>query len=246
MKYFVCQNQVLLLMVDKEMKSHWQFEKSRILIKIMRISEISFGKFPDISFLNPNFKTDSTKIRLVLDIFLPGKKELNLSSTYKKVQKLMPTLSRHRCCVSLFYGSLNQKEEGGIPLKKIGDITDIAHLMEHMIIDLQAHISGMDSCSGITCGYQEPDFRFDIFVECKDKNMARFSSYLTLDLMKKILSGEKVSPKYQKIIQLAKYLHRYPNRIDSFERISRDLGFSKRSVKFLLNDLANLRYFSKG
>ncbi len=234
-------------MVDKEMKSPWQSENSRILIKIMQIAEISYGKFPDISFLNPNFKTDSTKIRVVLDIFLSGEKELNLSSTYKKVHKLMPTLSRHQCCVSMFYGSLNQEErDSGVPLKKIGDITDIAHLMEHMIIDLQAHISGMDSCSGITCGYQDPDFRFDIFVEYKDKDMARFSSYLTLDLMKKILSGKKVFPKYQKIIQLAKYLHRYPNRFDSFERISRDLRFSKRSVKLLLKDLADLRYFSKG
>jgi hypothetical protein len=212
----------------------------------MQIVGISYGKFPDISFLNPNFKTNSKKIRVVLDVFLPWKKELNLSSVYRNVLKLMPTLSKHSCCVSLFYGSLDQEGEGGVPLKKVGDITDIAHLMEHMIIDMQANVSGMDSCSGITCGYEEPDFRFDIFVEYRDKDVARFSSYLTLDLMYKILMGKKVFPKYQNIIKLAKYLYRYPQRVDSLDRICRDLQLSRRSLLSLYRNLIDLKYFSKG
>jgi len=212
----------------------------------MQIVEISYGKFPDISFLNPNFKANRTKIRVVLDIFLPRKKEVNLSSIYHKVHKLMPTLSKHRCCVSLFYGSLDKEGESSVPLKKIGDITDVAHTMEHMIIDLQANISVMDSCSGITCGYKDPDFRFDLFVECKDKDVARFCSYLTLDIMKKILSGKKVPAKYQKLIKLAKYLRRHPRRVASFEKISRDLNLPCRSIRFLFKELADLKYFSKG
>lgn len=228
------------------MKSLLQIDKTRILKEIMQIVGISYGKFLDISFLNPNFKYASTKIKVVLDVFLPRKKELNLSSTYRKAHKLMPTLSKHSCCVSLFYGSLRQEEEGGVPLKKIGDITDIAHLMEHMIIDLQANISGMDSCSGITCGYEEPDFRFDIFVEYRDKDVARFSSYLTLDVMKSILSGGKIFPKYQKVIQLAKYLYQYPQRVNSFDRICRDLHLSRRSIPSLYRNLIDLKYFSKG
>jgi len=212
----------------------------------MKIVEISYGKFPDISFLNPNFKVNRTKIRVVLDIFLSREKEVNLNSVYKKVNKLMPSLSKHRCCVSLFYGSLDKEGESSAPLKKIGDITDIAHLMEHMIIDLQANISLMDSCSGITCGYKDPDFRFDLFVECKDKDMARFCSYLTLDIMKKALLGKRISPKYQKIIRLAEYLYQYPRRVNSFEKISKDLDLPYRSIKALFKDLVNLRYFSKG
>lgn len=212
----------------------------------MQIVGISYGKFPDISYLNPNFKIDSKKIRVVLDVFLPRRKELNLSSTYRKAHKLMPTLSKHSCCVSMFYGSLDQEGEGGIPLKKVGDITDIAHLMEHMIIDLQANISGMDSCSGITCGYEKPDFRFDIFVEYRDKDVARFASYLTLDVMYRILTGKKVFPKYQKIIKLAKYLYQYPQRVDSLDRICRDLQLSRRSLLSLYRNLIDLKYFSKG
>lgn len=100
------------------MKSLLQIDKTRILKEIMQIVGISYGKFLDISFLNPNFKYASTKIKVVLDVFLPRKKELNLSSTYRKAHKLMPTLSKHSCCVSLFYGSLRQKEEGGVPLRK--------------------------------------------------------------------------------------------------------------------------------
>ena len=95
-------------------------------------------------------------------------------------------------------------------MRRIGDITDIAHMMEHMIIDLQANVSRMDSCSGITCGYKEPDFRFDLFIEYKDKDVARFSSYLTLDIIKRALLGKKVFPKYQRLIRLAEYLYQHP------------------------------------
>lgn len=212
----------------------------------MKIVEISYGKFPDISFLNPNFKINRTKIRVVLDIILSREKEIELNSVYRQVHKLMPSLSKHRCCVSLFYGSLDKEGESSTPLKKIGDITDIAHLMEHMIIDLQANISCMDSCSGITCGYKEPDFRFDLFVECKDEDVARFCSYLSLDIMERIMMGKRVSPKYQKIIGLAKYLFKHPRRANSFEKMSKDLDLPYRSVKSLFKDLVDLRYFSKG
>ncbi len=212
----------------------------------MQILEISYGKFPDISFLNPNFKAHSTKIRVVLDILLPQKEAVNLSSIYRKVHKLMPTLSKHRCCTSLLYGSVGGQKEGDIPLKRIGDITDIAHMMEHMIIDLQANVSRMDSCSGITCGYQEPDFRFDLFIECKDKDVARFSIYLTLDIIKRALLGKRVFPRYRRIIRLARYLYQHPRRVDAFGRISKDLNLPSRSIRSLLKDLAGLKYFSKG
>lgn len=212
----------------------------------MQIVQISYGKFPDINFLNPNFKTHRTKIRVLLDIFLPRKKEVNLSSVYHKVHNLMPTLSKHRCCISLFYGSLEKGGESGIPLKRVEDITDIAHMMEHMIIDLQANISGMDSCSGLTCGYKDPDFRFDLFIECKDKDVARFSSYLTLDIMKTVLRGKKLSLKYQRIIRLAKYLYQRPKRVNSFEKISKDLNLPRRFIKSLFKDLVDLKHFSKG
>lgn len=212
----------------------------------MQILGISYGKFPDISFLNPNFKARSTKIRVVLDILLPRKIEVNLSSVYRKVHKLMPTLSKHHCCTSLLYGSVGGSEQGDIPLKRIGDITDIAHIMEHMIIDLQANVSLMDSCSGITCGYKEPDFRFDLFIECKDKDIARFSIYLTLDIIKRALLGKRVFPRYQRIIRLAKYLYEHPRSADSIGRISKDLNLPPRSIRSLLKDLAGLKYFSKG
>jgi hypothetical protein len=211
----------------------------------MQILEISYGKFLDVSFLNPNFRANSTKIRVVLDVFLPQRKEVKLKSIHRKMHRLMPTLSKHRCCLGLFYGSLGQRQESGIPMKRVGDSTDVAHMIEHMIIDLQANISGMDSCSGITCGYTEPDFRFDLFVECKDKDVARFSSYLSLAVMKRALSGEKLFPRYQRIISLAKYLYRHPQSVNCFERISKDLNLPLGYVPSLFQDLIHLRYFSK-
>jgi len=212
----------------------------------MKILEISFGKFPDISFLNPNFKPRSTKIRVVLDIILPRKRKAQLDSVYSQIHKLLPTLSKHRCCLGLSYGTLNQEQEGDISLKSMEDATDIAHMMEHMIIDLQANICGMDTCSGITCGYREPDFRFDIFVECKDKSVGRFCSYLTLSVIKAAIAGKRLFPGYQRLISLAKYLYQYPQRAEDYETISKDLNLSVRSMRSLFQELVSLKYFSKG
>jgi len=212
----------------------------------MRIIDLSFGKFPEISYLNPRFRPGSLKLKLVLDVSSRGKtKKINFEKLYKKIHRLFPTLHKHKCCVSLLYGSLDSLAKKDLPIEEVGGVTDLAHLLEHMIIDLVSFISQMKTVSGITCGYKIPLNRFDLFVECKEKNVARFSCHFSLFLLKEFLSKKRLSKRHQRIIQLAKYIFDNTSLVFYPEKISSFFGWRKSYTKDRIKELIKFKYFIK-
>ncbi len=209
----------------------------------MQIKDLSFGKFPEISYLNPRFRPGSLKLKLVLNISL--RRKINFKRLYKKIQRLFPTLPKHKCCVSFLHGSMDSFAKKELPIEQVGGVTDLAHLLEHMVIDLVSFISQMKTVSGITCGYKTPLNRFDIFVECKEKNVARFSCYFSLFVLKEFLSGKRLSKKHYRIIQLAKLTFDNPSLAFYPEEISSFFGWRKSYTKDRIKDLIQLKYFTK-
>ncbi|MGB7061103.1 MAG: hypothetical protein WBF13_01965 [Candidatus Zixiibacteriota bacterium] len=214
----------------------------------MKIREISYGEFPEICGLNPRFRSKSKKVKVVVDIRVPQIQKGNpdLSSTFGRLMRLLPSLERHQCGEH-FLENLRSGNKG--PHSRPRDeITDMAHMMEHVIIDLQANITGMDSCSGITCGYKNPSFRFDLFVECRDKKVGLFSTLLAADLLKALLTKKILSGRYRALIDLAKYL--YANRSlvslaqlePAVSRISSEFGWKKRFVLSLVGKLRDFGF----
>ncbi len=213
----------------------------------MEIREVSYGEFPEVFGLNKRFKPGGKKLKVVLDIFVPrGKKRIDFSSVYQKLLELLPTLERHKCGENLFKGS---DKHGDVPRGKVEGSTHIAHLIEHVIIDLQSNITKMDSCSGITCGYKNPEHRFDLFVECGDERVGRFSAFFAVDLMKKLISGKNSVKRNFRIIELVKYLRKNISLNQKSQlaglasRIASDLGCTRRSVVSLLERLQEYGFF---
>jgi hypothetical protein len=227
--------------------------------KFVDVKKVSYGEFPEIFGLNKRFKPGGKKLKVVLDILVPkSKKRTNLSSTYRKLIKLLPSLEKHKCGENLFR---DLKDHKRIPSEKIEGITNIAHLIEHMIIDLQSNITKMDSCSGITCGYKNPEHRFDLFIECRDERMGRFSTFFAVDLMKRLLSEKSISKTDFRMLELVKYLYPkfsfwgFGQLISLQSKIASDLGWTRRSVVFMLKKLQHfgllespkpLSHFAKG
>jgi len=209
----------------------------------VQIKEISYGEFPEIFGLNKRFKPGGKKLKVVLDIFLPKKRDkVDFSLVYRKLLKLLPTLEKHKCGEDLFQNLQSHTE---IFSEKTEEITHIAHLIEHMIIDLQSNITKMDSCSGITCGYINPENRFDLFIECKDEEVGKFSTFFAVDLMEKLLSGKNLAKKNFRMIELVKYLReklplsQKSELVNLESKIASDLGWTKRSVVSLFKELKN-------
>jgi hypothetical protein len=214
----------------------------------LEIKKISYGEFPEIFGLNPRFKPKGRKVKVVLDIHVPEdqKSKADLFSIFTKLKKLLPSLERHQCGERLFE-ELKTGNKTTL-FKHPDEITDIAHMMEHVIIDLQSNITGMNSCSGITCGYKNPSYRFDIFVECEDKKVGIFSAHFAADLLKKLMVNKNASGRHRALIDLAKYL--YGNRtLQRFaqldlvvSRIGSDFGWKESFVLSLLRKLKDLGF----
>lgn len=220
------------------------------LKEVLEIKEISYGEFPEILSLNPRFKPRSKKVKVILDVRVPETEKGNteLPSILMKLVKLLPSLERHQCGEHLFEDLKSGKKDPHTEHSE--KITDIAHMMEHIIIDLQSKITGLDSCSGITCGYKNPCFRFDIFVECKDKKVGMFSAFFAADLLKRLLANKSLSRRYYALIDLAKYLYgnnslRRQTKLDPMAfKISSELGWKRRFVLPLLRKLKDFGFLN--
>ncbi len=217
----------------------------------LEIKEISYGEFPEISDLNPRFKPRGKKVKVVLDFLVPEIKKANaaLPSIFMKLTKLLPSLERHQCGEHLLEDlKYHKKYRYTHQLEKI---TDIAHLMEHIIIDLQSKITGVDSCSGITCGYKNPYYRFDLFVECKDKKVGVFSALFAADLLKRLLGNKNLSTRYFGLLELVKYLYKDKSLLKRAtelkpvaSQISSKFGWKKSYSLSLLRKLADFGFLS--
>ena len=213
---------------------------------LLQIREISYGEFPEICGLNSRFKPKSKKVKVVIDVHVPEnqKASRDLPLAFGRLMKLLPSLERHQCGEHL----LEDLKSGTRDFRSQhpDEITDIAHMMEHVIIDLQANITGMDSCSGITCGYKNPSSRFDLFVECRDKKVGVFSALLATDLLKALLAKKILSGRFRALIDLAKYLYANKSLLQLAQlepvvsRISTEFGWKRR---FVLSLLGKLREF---
>lgn len=173
---------------------------------ILQIKEISYGVFPEICGLNPRFNPNSKKVKVVLDVRLPkAAGNGNLPLIFKQLTRLLPSLEKHQCGEHL----LDELKSGkSTPhLHDSGSATDIAHLMEHVMIDLQSRLTGMNSCSGITCAYRSPQSRFDMFVECRDQKVGLFTAFFAAELLSRLVKSKSLSRRYSALIDLAKYLY---------------------------------------
>jgi len=218
---------------------------------------MAYGEFPEISNLNPRFRADSKKVKVTLDIQITETSGLpDFSSLVGKLIRLLPTLKKHQCGEHLFD---NLKLDAKAPPMshqfsscncRSDIVTDIAHLMEHVIIDLQSNITRMPSCSGITCGYKEPGYRFDMFVECRDKNVGWFSVNFTADLFRKLLENGNLPKSTYRLLDLVKYLYRNGSSRDqtelgsATELIAKDLGLKRNEVSSLLQKLKDFGLFA--
>jgi hypothetical protein len=211
----------------------------------LQIVSLSFGRFPEISDLDIFFRHSFLRLKLVLDIFIPEDKGFDFGSIHKKVMDFFPNLQKHKCWANLLGGSVSTRGRKDLPFQTVGGITDLAHLIEHMIIDLQATVGQMESCSGLTCGYQDPANRFDLFIECKDRRVATFSSNLAVKMMKELLWDRSLLFEYSKFIQLAKCLYSEPELVFSLQKLNQKLGWQKEELALHIRELIGLKFLNK-
>lgn len=195
----------------------------------MRILQVQYGKFSEVDLFNPKFRSGSDRLRVILEMDGWESSHPSVALLIDKLLVLFPTLKEHNCNWEYLSmdGSSSRETELKSGIQEFGGYEDIAHLIEHLIIDLQHRVAGMSLCSGVTCCYQDLVKRYDIFVESPDERTGQFAAFLAVEVLSRFLTEDEIDLRYAKIIHLAKYLHRHPGI-----RISRD-GLTQEAKRVL-------------
>ena len=177
----------------------------------MQIQRIQYARVPKIQMLNHRFRPDAQHLIVTLDVDEYAPPDTNdFYSIYHALSDLFPTLSRHSCCEEWENTPLFLESMEGVSIKAVGEAADVAHLIEHVMVDLQCAISGMRLCSGITCGHRAPENRFDIFVECSNPRVGAFSARFAIYLVSMLLHKPRVSLRYRDLVRAARIVSSRP------------------------------------
>ncbi|MEW5701522.1 MAG: hypothetical protein AB1792_04755 [Candidatus Zixiibacteriota bacterium] len=174
---------------------------------MMLIRRIQYARVPQIRMLNHNFRPERRHLVVTLDVEGYDPPRTNgFLTIYQALAGLFPTLSRHSCCEQWENTPLFLHTQQGVALKWVGEVADVAHLVEHVIVDLQCAVSGMRLCSGITCGHRVPENRFDLFVECVDPRVGGFAANFAAYLVGAMFVKPRLSGRYRDLVQSARLL----------------------------------------
>lgn len=173
----------------------------------MQIRRIQYARVPQIRLLNHNFRPERKHLVVTLDVdgYQPPATN-DFLTIYHGLSDLFPTLHKHSCCEEWENTPLFLNEEEGVSIKWVNEPADVAHLVEHVIVDLQCAITSMRICSGITCGHREPENRFDLFVECDDPRIGAFAAHFATYLVSAMFSKPRLSHRYRDIVGTARLI----------------------------------------
>jgi hypothetical protein len=148
----------------------------------VRIVDRSLGTAPESLPLNADFRADSLKLKLTVQIsWSPPNAREALCDFGQRFERISPSFARHRCGGRGGYdihalllpgcGPGNGDLEAGLAL---------AHLMEHVMIDVVAFVSNPGRVSGATGARRDANDRYDVFVECEHPAVADLAVELAL------------------------------------------------------------------
>ena len=168
---------------------------------------VAHGEFPRVSSLHPEFRPGMNRLKATIEIpaeALRGRPEAGaIAGT---LISFLPSLSSHRCCGSLpverTFFTHGARE--GCAARESDPGVDVAHLVEHVTIDLQHFVGRMRICSGVTCGWISPLDRYDIFVECPEEKVGRTCFGVAVDLVNDLLDGLRPDPRWHCLLGLAR------------------------------------------
>lgn len=206
-----------------------------------------YGAFAEVEQLYSRFHRGSNKIKIIVDV--NEKADYSRGSflrLYREMARVFPSISKHSCCEGWESAPLYASSEDGVAVKRIGELADFPHLLEHLMVDLQCNVGKMPSCSGVTCGWKEPESRFDLFVECNDPRIGIFSACFAANLMNNFVSGYPVEDDCQLLLEVAGMIQTFPETKVEVQRLAEALSASVENITSAINQLAEYHFFTEG
>jgi hypothetical protein len=167
---------------------------------VIQLHSLAFGAFAEAEPLNPRFVPGRTKLRMTVDTDptadVTDRRLLDL------LLKTFPGIARHQCQAG--EGLANASADGrGIVMLRHDPSANQAHLLEHVLLEMLSFIGHEQRLSGVTCAYDRPPQRNDIFVECDEPRVGAFLSLLALSTLNAALGGAVIAPLYADVTRVA-------------------------------------------
>ena len=178
----------------------------------IRIAGSEVGLFPQSLALNPRFRPEVQRIKLTVEIeWEPSEGCKALGRLEKSLAALSPTLLQHECYGQAGYRILRgldgRQREADVEATRIELPLAVAHLLEHLMIDMVATLTGESLISGATGARWDSPHRFDIIVECPDVAVAPLVARLSVSWMQAMLAGRELDGTGRPALELAQQIY---------------------------------------
>jgi hypothetical protein len=118
----------------------------------------------------------------------------------------------------------------------------LAHLIEHVVIDLESTITHEPSISGITGARCRPRGRYDLIVECPDPAVGRLCLALAVLSIAPAAGGRPPGRHEQDLLATARTIYRLPDRVWTPPGLARGFDWPLERAEEALSSLRDLGY----
>lgn len=190
---------------------------------LLKIRSVAFDTFPGIEGFNPDFRPGCPKMLTVVDA--EARSDVPDDVLLDRLVEAFPGLLRHRCRAPGSIGP-HRPDGGRIVLLDAEPSANQAHLLEHVMLEILHQTDSQARLSGVTCTYESPPERSDVFVECADREWCAFAVKLGAEILNRALEDEALAPLYPDAIRCARLVKAHPAKTWSVARLARDAGIS--------------------
>jgi hypothetical protein len=180
-------------------------------------------------------------IKLGVDIdWEPTEPAAAVAALEAQLVEFCPSLQQHQCRgleEYLILRSIHESER--LPEHREASIEPalaLAHLFEHLMIDIMAFITDALTVSGATAALKGTRTRFDILVESPDTIAARITVEVARSWITALVSGESINGEGRLILELARRLYRALDDVEVgvvARRLGREPGEVRDGLQWL-------------
>lgn len=211
----------------------------------MRIEWLEQGVFPDMEELNPQFRPGASKLRYLLDATLDN--AVRGSVRHPSLDLFLPffdRLSSHACGCG--HGAAQRAGryvfEPSRSLVTTYERVDIAHYLEHLVLDIQYDLGRGESISGVTLALDPAARQFVTVVESDEPGVGVFAVNAGLTMMHQALYSGVIDPRFRHVLDLARWLRRTGRTSLTVKEAGAELRVAPALARYCVSALRTLEF----
>lgn len=201
-----------------------------------------YGYHPSILPLNKSLRPSASTLRLTLEIdWDPPDPAQALSNLESDLLRVCPSLGEHQC-----RGPVQYHVHGPSPgwtSKVRGRWLGVepglalAHLIEHVMIDAVAFVTGLQRVSGVTGAHQDSERRFDVYVECPDYPVSLLARYVGISWVLTLLQRGSLDSAGAQTLRVARLIYNLGPRTLDPSLVAVEVGMDEADALEILERL---------